>query len=124
MLKNAFDSFDREKKGSINPSMVGTILEMLGQTLDDKTLRKVQLEADEDGSGELDFDEFAALAAKYIDVEEEVDVPVKDLKEVFRFYDKEGEFSLHLIIAKFNDFLQRKGILVTRHFEGNLKGHR
>lgn len=41
VLKNAFDAFDQEKKGSIDTTMVGTILSMLGHQLDDKMLAEI-----------------------------------------------------------------------------------
>lgn len=41
VLKNAFDAFDREKKGLISTDMMGTILEMLGHELDEDTLKKI-----------------------------------------------------------------------------------
>lgn len=43
------------------------------------------------GSGELEFAEFCQLAAKFLTEEEEDDeAMIKELKEAFRLYDKEG----------------------------------
>lgn len=53
VLKNAFDAFDQEKKGSIDTTMIGTILSMLGHQLDDKILAEIIAEVDADGSGQL-----------------------------------------------------------------------
>lgn len=41
------------------------------------------------GSGELEFDEFVTLAAKFM-VEEDAEAMQQELKEAFRLYDKEG----------------------------------
>ncbi|XP_077285338.1 troponin C, isoallergen Bla g 6.0101-like isoform X1 [Arctopsyche grandis] len=91
LLKNAFDAFDQEKKGVISTDMIGTILEMLGHILDDDTLAEIISEVDQDGSGELEFPEFCQLAAKFLTEEEEdQEAMVKELREAFRMYDKEG----------------------------------
>ncbi|CAG9114622.1 hypothetical protein JYU34_007711 [Plutella xylostella] len=92
LLKNAFDAFDHEKKGVIATDMIGTILEMLGHELDEASLNEIISEVDQDGSGELEFAEFCSLAAKFLTEDEEPDdeAMVKELREAFRLYDKEG----------------------------------
>jgi len=89
LLKNAFDAFDQEKKGCISSNMVGTILSMLGHQLDDKMLKEIIDEVDDDGSGELEFPEFVTLASRFL-VEEDAEAMQQELKEAFRLYDKEG----------------------------------
>merc|ERR1712210_229879 len=42
------------------------------------------------GSGELEFEEFCILAARFL-IEEDEEQMKKELKEAFRFYDKDGE---------------------------------
>ena len=42
------------------------------------------------GSGELEFEEFCILAARFL-IEEDEEQMRRELKEAFRFYDKEGE---------------------------------
>ena len=41
------------------------------------------------GSGELEFEEFCILAARFL-IEEDEEQMKRELKEAFRFYDKEG----------------------------------
>ena len=53
VLKKAFDSFDSQKSGSISAEMVGTILRLMGQPFNDKILRELIAEVDEDGNGDL-----------------------------------------------------------------------
>jgi len=89
ILKKAFDSFDPDKKGSINSEMVGTILRLMGQPFNTQTLKELIDEVDEDGSGEIEFSEFLVLAAKFI-IEEDAEALQKELREAFRLYDKEG----------------------------------
>ncbi|KAK5644320.1 hypothetical protein RI129_005620 [Pyrocoelia pectoralis] len=89
LLKKAFDTFDVEKKGSIGTVMIGTILNMLGINITEKMLEDIINEVDEDGSGELEFEEFCTLAARFM-VEEDAEALQAELKEAFRLYDKEG----------------------------------
>uniref|UniRef100_A0A336MQJ7 CSON003249 protein n=1 Tax=Culicoides sonorensis TaxID=179676 RepID=A0A336MQJ7_CULSO len=89
LLRNAFNAFDQEKNGFIGTVMVGTILSMLGHNLDDQMLKEIIAEVDEDGSGEIEFEEFVTLAARFL-VEEDAEAVLKELKEAFRLYDKEG----------------------------------
>ncbi|CAO1424651.1 unnamed protein product [Diamesa hyperborea] len=99
LLKNAFDAFDQEKKGSIDTTMVGTILSMLGHQLDDKMLAEIIREVDDDGSGELEFEEFVQLAARFM-VEEDAEAMQQELKEAFRLYDKEGNGYITTAVLK------------------------
>lgn len=89
MLKKAFDAFDQEKQGYIDAAMVGTILGMLGHQLDQGMLDEIIAEVDVDGSGQIEFEEFATLAARFL-VEEDAEAMQQELKEAFRLYDKEG----------------------------------
>nr|AYA58204.1 troponin C [Teleogryllus emma] len=89
MLKKAFDAFDREKKGCISTEMVKDILRMLEIPVDDATLKVIIDEVDEDGSGQLEFEEFVTLSARFL-IEEDSEALEKELKEAFRLYDKEG----------------------------------
>ncbi|GBM41425.1 troponin C-like [Argiope bruennichi] len=90
MLRKAFDMFDREKKGSIQTNMVATILRTLGQTFEEKDLKELIAEIDVDGSGELEFDEFLTLTARYL-VDEDSEAIQEELREAFRMYDKDGK---------------------------------
>ncbi|XP_076365226.1 troponin C-like isoform X2 [Tachypleus tridentatus] len=90
MLRKAFDMFDREKKGVIHTNMVSTILRTLGQTFEEKDLKDLISEIDQDGSGELEFEEFMALAARFL-VEEDAEAMQEELREAFRLYDKQGQ---------------------------------
>ncbi|XP_017776946.1 PREDICTED: troponin C-like [Nicrophorus vespilloides] len=99
LLKNAFDTFDVEKKGSIGTVMIGTILGMLSISLDEKMLNDIINEVDEDGSGELEFEEFVTLASRFM-VEEDAEAMQAELKEAFRLYDKEGNGYISTSVLK------------------------
>nr|QGQ62242.1 Troponin C [Demodex folliculorum] len=89
MLRKAFDMFDREKKGYIACNMVSTILRTLGQTFEESDLQQLIIEIDADGSGQLEFDEFLTLTARFL-VGEDAEAMQEELREAFRLYDKEG----------------------------------
>lgn len=42
------------------------------------------------GTGELQFQDFCGLAAKFLTEEEDDEAIIKELREAFRLYDKEG----------------------------------
>lgn len=83
-LQNWFSSC-KFKNVNISPFQVGTILSMLGHQLDDKMLKDIIDEVDADGSGELEFEEFVSLAARFL-VEEDAEAMQQELKEAFRLY--------------------------------------
>jgi len=88
-LRKAFDSFDTENSGFITVETVSTILRMMGLKVSEKSLAEIVEEVDEDGSGELEFEEFCILSAKFL-IEEDEESLKEELKEAFRIYDKEG----------------------------------
>jgi len=88
-LRKAFQAFDQEGLGYITADTVGVILKMMGIKISTKDLEEVIAETDEDGSGQLEFEEFAELSAKFL-IEEDQEALKKELKEAFRIYDKEG----------------------------------
>jgi len=89
-LKKAFDSFDTDNAGFITADTVGVILRMMGVKISEKNLQEVIAETDEDGSGQLEFEEFAELASKFLMEEDEVALK-KELKQAFRIFDKESK---------------------------------
>ncbi|KAL1498071.1 hypothetical protein ABEB36_008928 [Hypothenemus hampei] len=91
MLKATFDAFDVDKKGFISTDMIGTIMDLLGTQLIGEELEEIIEEIDEDGNGEVSFEEFANLAARFlIEEEEDTDAIQTELKGAFRMYDREG----------------------------------
>jgi len=88
ILQKAFDGF-AQGSGYITPEIVGQILKMMGTVFSEETLSEMIAEVDEDGSGQIEFEEFTILAANFI-VEEDEEELKKELKEAFRLYDKEG----------------------------------
>ncbi|XP_040577901.1 troponin C [Lepeophtheirus salmonis] len=87
VLMKCFNGFCQE--GVVQAETVGEILQMMGLRVKQQALQAIIEEVDEDGSGELEFEEFCILAARFL-IEEDEEQMRKELKEAFRFYDKEG----------------------------------
>jgi len=102
MLKKVFETFDKEKQGFITAEMVSAMLGMMGLKFNHKELMEVIEEIDEDGSGQIEFDEFLILAKKFMteDEEEYSGELEKELKEAFRLYDKEGNGYITTAVLK------------------------
>jgi len=96
ILKEAFSAFDNEKKGAISLDIIGSIFEMLGHEVNEDELDDIIDEFDEDESGEIEFDEFIKLAARFVEPEEDYNELRKELREVFMLYDKEARGYLPL----------------------------
>ncbi|XP_018575213.1 troponin C, isotype gamma-like [Anoplophora glabripennis] len=92
MLKSTFDAFDVDRKGYIEADMIGTIMDMLGTHVMAEELDTIVSEIDEDGNGEVSFEEFANLAARFLVEEEDEDTEAiqMELKGAFRLYDRDG----------------------------------
>jgi len=83
-IRDAFNNYDREKKGEIPTAILGTVMKNLGHNLKPDQLADCIDAVDGDGSGTVDFDEFLALMAKKT---KEAD-DERELREVFRVFDK------------------------------------
>ncbi|CAF0873894.1 unnamed protein product [Didymodactylos carnosus] len=83
-IRDAFNMYDREKKGEISTSILGTVMKNLGHNLKPDQLAECIEAVDGDGSGTVDFDEFLALMAKKTKEAEDE----RELREVFRVFDK------------------------------------
>ncbi|EDW99491.2 TpnC4, isoform B [Drosophila yakuba] len=91
ILRNAFKAFDHDGAGWIEHADVSSILEILGQKLEPPAVKALIKEVDKGTTGKLDFSQFCKLAARFIEVEEDVGALQNELKEAFRVYDKEGK---------------------------------
>lgn len=92
-MRNAFTAFEStEKKGTILTEDLATIIEMLGHRLDDRSQKQAIREADPYNTGQLEFEQFAIYASKYVDVEEDIEAVAKELREAFLLYDRDCTF--------------------------------
>ena len=66
------------------------ILRGMGFRPSKEELKEILEEIDEDGSGEIEFEEFCQLCAKFLIEEPDEETMKTELKEAFRVYDKEA----------------------------------
>lgn len=64
-LKAAFVLFDRDGGGTISAVEVKELL-CQGQNIDDEVWEKIIMEVDNDGNGEIDFEEFSEMMTKLL----------------------------------------------------------
>jgi len=83
----AFKAYDKEGKGEIPSSMLGTVMKNLGHNLKPDQLQEAIEAVDADCSGWIDFDEFLALMAKKTKEAEDE----QELREAFRVFDKNNK---------------------------------
>ncbi|CAI4229667.1 unnamed protein product [Auanema sp. JU1783] len=89
-FRKYFNMFDKEQKGFIRATQVGQILRTMGQAFEERDLKQLIKEFDTDGSGEIEFEEFAAMVANFVVAGEDNEGLEEELREAFRLYDKEG----------------------------------
>ena len=65
-MKDAFALFDKDGDGTMDTSELGTVLRSLGQNPSEEELQQMIADVDEDGSGAIDFNEFAQMMEKHL----------------------------------------------------------
>ena len=83
-FRMAFNSYDKEGKGEIPTSFLGTIMKNLGHNLKPDQLEECIEAVDGDGSGSVDFEEFLQLMKKKTKEAEDE----HEFREAFRVFDK------------------------------------
>eukprot|EP00092_Neocalanus_flemingeri_P018116 GFUD01019606.1.p1 GENE.GFUD01019606.1~~GFUD01019606.1.p1 ORF type:complete len:152 (+),score=55.23 GFUD01019606.1:41-496(+) len=64
-LREAFKIFDRDKDGFISMKELKKVASMLGTMLSKEELDEFMAQADSDGNGKLDYDEFVKMLLQY-----------------------------------------------------------
>jgi len=65
-FKELFNLVDEDKGGSISPHELGSLMETLGLKPNQEELDAMIREIDEDGNGEIDFDEFVQVMSRKV----------------------------------------------------------
>ncbi|CDW82789.1 calmodulin [Stylonychia lemnae] len=104
----AFDFFDKNGDKQISAKELGVVMKNIGQHITEQELNQMILEADEDGSGTIDFDEFLTLMQKRL---QELDVK-EELIEAFKVYDKEKNGCI--AVDEMKKILQKMGESVSK----------
>ena len=87
--KEAFDMFDKNKKGTISANDITKIMKNFGYPISRKEVKSMVAEMDTSGNGELDFEEFVTFMQKqtqYIDESDEDQV-----LKAFKSFDKDHD---------------------------------
>ena len=86
-FREAFNMFDKDGGGSIDAKELKDLMASVGQMPTDAELADMIAAADADGTGDIDFTEFAALMAhKMVDEKSE-----KAIYEAFKIFDTSGD---------------------------------
>lgn len=92
VLKEIFEVFDVEKTGLCPLTIIPMTLSTLGVKMKEEEMEKLIKEVDANGSGTIDFQEYIALAQRYIEPEDDYNKLYSELRQVFMIFDKEREF--------------------------------
>ena len=84
--KEAFDMFDKSKKGTISATDITKIMKNFGYPISRKEVEGMIAEIDTSGDGELDFEEFVTLMQKTIEYIDETDEDL--VLRAFKSFDK------------------------------------
>ena len=106
-FREAFALFDKDGDGSITTAELYTVMRSLGQNPTQAELQDIINEADADGNGTIDFNEFLAMMArklKDVDTEEEI-------REAFKVFDKDGNG--YISAAELRHVMQNLGEKLT-----------
>jgi len=88
-IKEAFDLFDTDQSGEIDPKELRAAMQSLGYESKNETIFTMLTELDKDGNAALDFGEFLELMAGK-DGEEEKDTR-EEIDKVFHLFDTESK---------------------------------
>ena len=86
-FKEAFALFDKDGDGTITLPELRTVFSSLGQNPTDQELQDLINEVDDDGNGEIEFEEFLVLMANNMkDIDEEMEI-----QNGFKVFDVDGD---------------------------------
>jgi len=85
-FREAFTVFDRNGDGTITADEIGDVLRSLGRKPNMPEISRMIAEVDEDGSGEVDFDEFFNIMYSKL---QESDT-VEEMRDAFMVFDRDG----------------------------------
>lgn len=97
IYREAFKSFDKNGDGTISTKELGVVMRTLGQNPTEAELADLIAEIDQDGNGEIDFDEFLILMSKKM---KDSDMQEKSM-DAFKIFDKKNRGFIHVNELRF-----------------------
>ena len=82
-IKKAFDIFDNNRDGTVDPQEIQAAFEKLGLFSKNRIIYQILSELDEDHSGAIDFNEFFNFVTSKVSEKDKKE----DILKVFKFYD-------------------------------------
>ena len=107
--KEAFDMFDKNKKGTISASDITKIMKNFGYPISRKEVEAMIAEMDTSGNGELDFEEFVTFMQKQTQIIEESDED--QVLKAFKSFDKDHDGKITMY--EFRYILSQLGDMFT-----------
>jgi len=86
--KEAFKLFDTDGDGTISVQELSTVMKSLGLQPSPQEIQEMMTEADEDGSGSIEFDEFLNMMKRKM---KENENSIDDVKAAFKVFDQDGD---------------------------------
>ena len=106
-FREAFGLFDKDGDGHVTPKELMVVLQSLGQQPSEEDVKSMIGEVDDDGNGEIEFEEFVQLmsrnmgsgddeaalveAFKILDIDGSGNIDHAELKEILRSFSRMGE---------------------------------
>jgi len=86
-FKEAFNEFDKDGSGSISTNELVGVMRSIGQNPTEDEILELVLEADTNGDGTIDFEEFLEMMKKKSSEEDQME----DLRHAFKMFDGDGD---------------------------------
>lgn len=96
-LREAFDLFDRNKVGRITDEDLKTVMESLRLQPSEAEIKNMISQADIDGNGSIDFNEFVLMMTSHVKTRNDVSDDVKryrletEVRQAFKVFDIDGD---------------------------------
>ena len=107
--KEAFDMFDKNKKGTISAADITKIMKNFGYPISRKEVESMIAQMDTSGNGELDFEEFVTFMQKQTQIIEESDED--QVLKAFKSFDKDHDGKITMY--EFRYILSQLGDMFT-----------
>ena len=82
-FQEIFNLVDVDRGGSISPEELNDLIRLVGMSITKDELDEMVAEIDEDGNGEIDFDEFMAVMSRTVNT----DYTPAELRKSFKYFE-------------------------------------